>query len=102
MFLLLLYLKNLFFVVNLKVICRRIKIEKVILTEKGLLLSFYKNKFIAPEKLIEYMQKSMGLVRIRPDHKLEITKIWKTENDRLKGAKKILMEIEQLCLTNDT
>ena len=70
-------------------------------TEKGLLLSFYKNKFIAPEKLIEYMQNNMGLVRIRPDHKLEISKIWKTESDRLKGVKKILTEIEQLCLTKN-
>ncbi|MFL2659879.1 MAG: transcription-repair coupling factor [Alphaproteobacteria bacterium] len=94
-------LENLFFVVNLKTICRRIRVEKVILTEKGLLLSFYKNKFIAPEKLIEYMQNNMGLIRIRPDHKLEISKIWKTESDRLKGVKKILTEIEQLCLTKN-
>ena len=47
------------------------------------------------------MQKNIDLIRIRPDHKLEITKKWKTESDRLKGVKKILTEIEQLCLTKN-
>ncbi|MGB1361537.1 MAG: transcription-repair coupling factor, partial [Alphaproteobacteria bacterium] len=87
---------NLLSILDLKILCRELRIEKIVANEKGLLITFFNNQFKHPEKLIGYMQKSMGLVRIRPDHKVAITKIFKTEHDKITGVKKILTEIKEL------
>ena len=42
---------------------------------KGILMSFHNNTFAAPDKLIEFVTKQFGAVKIRPDQKLFIEKI---------------------------
>jgi len=64
--------ENLLKTVEIKQLCRIANIEKVEAGAKGILLMFHNNYFSKPEKLIDFIQKQFGAVKIRPDQKLFI------------------------------
>ena len=64
--------ENLLKTVEIKQLCRVANIEKVEAGAKGILLMFHNNCFPNPEKLIDFIQKQFGAVKIRPDQKLFI------------------------------
>ena len=64
--------ENLLKIVEIKQLCRLANIEKVDAGTKGILLSFRNNIFPQPEKLIDFIQKQFGVIKIRPDQKLFI------------------------------
>ncbi|MBR1604966.1 MAG: transcription-repair coupling factor [Alphaproteobacteria bacterium] len=63
---------NLLKTVEIKQLCRTANIEKVDAGAKGILLMFHNNTFPKPEKLIDFIQKQFGVIKIRPDQKLLI------------------------------
>lgn len=63
---------NLLKTVEIKQLCRVANIEKVEAGAKGILLMFHNNTFAKPEKLIDFIQKQFGKIKIRPDQKLFI------------------------------
>ena len=63
---------NLLKTVEIKQLCRQANIEKVDAGAKGILLMFHNNNFPKPEKLIDFIQKQFGKIKIRPDQKLFI------------------------------
>ena len=63
---------NLLKTVEIRQLCRKANIEKVEAGAKGILLTFHNNVFAKPEKLIDFVQKQFGAVKIRPDQKLLI------------------------------
>ena len=63
---------NLLKTVEIKQLCRIANIEKVEAGAKGILLMFHNNTFSKPEKLIDFIQKQFGKIKIRPDQKLFI------------------------------
>ena len=63
---------NLLKTVEIKQLCRVANIEKVDAGAKGILLMFHNNTFAKPEKLIDFIQKQFGKIKIRPDQKLFI------------------------------
>ena len=63
---------NLLKTVEIKQLCREANIEKIDAGAKGILIAFHNNIFKAPEKLINWVAKQFGVVKIRPDQKLFI------------------------------
>ena len=63
---------NLLKTVEIKQLCRIANLEKVDAGAKGILLMFHNNIFPKPEKLIDFIQKQFGKIKIRPDQKLLI------------------------------
>lgn len=63
---------NLLKTVEIRQLCRKANIEKAEAGAKGILLTFHNNVFAKPEKLIDFVQKQFGAVKIRPDQKLLI------------------------------
>ena len=63
---------NLLKTVEIKQLCRVAHIEKVDAGAKGILLMFHHNTFPKPDKLIDFIQKQFGVIKIRPDQKLLI------------------------------
>lgn len=66
--------ENLLKIVELKIACKGLNIEKVDAGPKGLVIGFYKNLFAKPETLLAYIQspdaRKLADIRIRPDQKV--------------------------------
>ncbi len=65
---------NLLGVVGLKRACREAGVEKLEAGPKGMVLTFRGNAFSNPAGLVRWLSSKDGLVRLRPDHKLAISR----------------------------
>ncbi len=65
---------NLLGVVGLKRACREAGVEKLEAGPKGMVLTFRGNAFSNPAGLVRWLSSKGGLVRLRPDHKLAISR----------------------------
>jgi transcription-repair coupling factor (superfamily II helicase) len=66
--------ENLLGVVALKRHCREAGVEKLDAGPKGMVVSFRGNQFRNPAGLVRWLSGKGGLVRLRPDHKLAISR----------------------------
>jgi transcription-repair coupling factor (superfamily II helicase) len=66
--------ENLLQVVALKLACRAAGVEKVDAGPKGIVLAFHKNRFVNPAGLIQWVQAQKGLVALRPDQKIVLSR----------------------------
>lgn len=87
---------NLFDILECKIICRKIGVDKVDVGPKGAILGFYQNKFESPEKLIHFVTLQKGRVKLRPDHKLVVVAAWESVEAKMRGVKKVLSALLQL------
>ena len=89
--------ENLLQTVAVKVLCRKAGIEKIDAGPKGAVLSFHRDKFAKPERLIHWITQQGGTVKVRPDQKLVLMRGWDDATDRLTGMKKTLAELAALA-----
>ncbi len=87
---------NLLGVVALKRGCREAGVEKLEAGPKGMVLSFRGNAFSNPAGLIRWLSSKGGLVRLRPDHKLAISRDMDVMT-RLKFARDTLGALDQIA-----
>ena len=66
--------ENLLGVMSLKRACREAGVEKLEAGPKGMVVSFRGNAFSNPAGLVRWLNSKGGFVRLRPDHKLAITR----------------------------
>ena len=85
---------NLLMTLMIKNKCLKHKINLIDAGPKGILLGFKNNYFKNGEKLLNWVQDSSGLVKIRPDQRLFVKKNLKTRDDKIKSVLKIIEEIE--------
>ena len=60
-------------------------IAKIDVGPKGTLVSFHKDHFPDPAGLIAYATRLEGTIKLRPDSKLVVTRVWPDPQARLKG-----------------
>jgi len=78
--------ENLLKVIEVKLNCRKASISKLDVGPKGALVHFFNDSFPDLEGLITYVQHLKGTAKLRPDHKLVITRNWADPAARLNGA----------------
>jgi transcription-repair coupling factor (superfamily II helicase) len=83
--------------VALKLLCRQAGVDRIDAGEKAVVLSLHDNKFARPEKLIEWLQKNAPLVRLRPDHRVIVQRVWPDERQRLSGVTSIVSSLAKLA-----
>ena len=66
--------ENLLAVVSLKRACREAGVEKLEAGPKGMVVTFRGNAFRNPAGLVAWLGSKGGLVRLRPDHKLAVSR----------------------------
>ncbi len=88
---------NLLEIVMIKNFCRISNIEKLDGGPMGAVITFRNNSFPNPEKLITFIGSQAGTVKLRPDHKLVVTRAWGTVEKRLSGAKDLTKELAEMC-----
>jgi len=87
---------NLLGVVALKRACREAGVEKLEAGPKGMVLTFRGNAFSNPAGLVRWLSSKGGLVRLRPDHKLAISRDMDVAT-RLKFARDTLGALDQIA-----
>jgi len=85
--------ENLLEVVTIKQLCRTAGIERVDAGPKGAVLSFHDNTFSRPDKLVAYISKQAGTMKLRPDHKLVHIRAWDTAEQRVKGVYRLMKDL---------
>jgi len=90
--------ENLLKLVEIKQLCRKVGIDKLEAGPKGAVMSFHPSTKINIGRLVEYISKQMGTVKLRPeDQKLVFIKAWDDIDQRLKGSYNALNKLLELC-----
>ncbi|MBO5443140.1 MAG: transcription-repair coupling factor [Alphaproteobacteria bacterium] len=84
---------NLLKTVEIKQLCRKANVEKVDAGSKGILIAFRNNTFAAPEKLIDFIARQFGAVKIRPDQKLFVEKNLESYKVRVETIKNYISKL---------
>jgi transcription-repair coupling factor (superfamily II helicase) len=92
--------QNLLETVRLKQLCYQAEIEKLDVGPKGVVLSFYQNKFSNPEALLNYIGKRPHTLKLRGDQKVVLMKQWSDAKERVEGLRKSLDEFAKLATGN--
>ena len=82
--------ENLLDIIAIKQLCREARIERIEAGPKGCVIAFHKNSFPNPAGLVEFITRNAGTARLRPDHKLVITRVWDEPKQRLTGLQSLL------------
>jgi transcription-repair coupling factor (superfamily II helicase) len=81
--------ENLLQVVAIKALCREAGVEKLDGGPKGIVAGFRQNRFANPGGLVAWVTGQKGLVKLRPDHKLALTRELDA-GGRVKAAKEMV------------
>ena len=82
-------------VIALKELCRKVGIEKVDAGPKGVVFTFHPSSFPDPQKLMAYVSQQMGIVKLRPDQKMILTRALTSVEGRFNVIKRLLDELSQ-------
>jgi transcription-repair coupling factor (superfamily II helicase) len=88
--------ENLLTVVGIKNACLRLHIEKIDAGPKGLIISFYQNKFTQPDALVKLIQQQAGTVKLRPDHKLVMLRGFADDRAKITAIRDLIGKMQQL------
>ena len=89
--------ENLLKLVEIKQLCRIAGVSRIDAGPKGALLSFHPSTKININKLVQYISKHPGNIKLRPeDQKLVLIKAWDDLGQRLRGAHRVLKELTEL------
>jgi len=89
--------EHLLAVVRLKQLCREAGVERIDAGPKGAVLSFRKNNFAKPEKLLDFIARNTARAKLRPDHRLVLMEDWSNMEEKLKGVRDSITEIAKLA-----
>ena len=89
--------KSLLEIVAIKQLCRKANVAKLDAGPKAMVLTFHDNRFPHPERLVAWIGRSGGRVRVRPDHKLVLAEETTSPEERLKKAKRLVAELAKLA-----
>ncbi|MHC8509453.1 MAG: transcription-repair coupling factor [Rhodospirillales bacterium] len=89
--------ENLLKTVELKLICREAGVAKIDTGPKGAVVSFRNDTFANPAGLVDYLTQQRGTAKLRPDHRLVLTRDWETPEARLNGARILLNELRKIA-----
>ena len=88
---------NLLEVVAIKAACKQAGVEKIDAGPKGAVIAFRDNRFANPAGLVQFIAQQLGTVRLRPDHKLVMTRNWDDPALRIKGVRALLSALARIA-----
>jgi len=83
-------------IILVKSYCRTANIEKVEAGPKGAVITLKNNSFPNPEGLVKLIGDPASGVRLKPDHRLVISRNWPTPKDRLIGVAQMMLRMARL------
>jgi transcription-repair coupling factor (superfamily II helicase) len=83
--------------VYIKVLCRRAHVEKLDTGPKGAVIAFRQNTFPNPAGLMKFISEQGSQARVKPDHKIVLTRNWAKVDDRVKGAAVLMAKLAKIA-----
>jgi transcription-repair coupling factor (superfamily II helicase) len=83
--------------VYIKVLCRRAHVEKLDTGPKGAVVAFRQNTFPNPAGLMKFISEQGSQARVKPDHKIVLTRNWAKVDDRVKGAAVLMAKLAKIA-----
>ncbi|MEM8694565.1 MAG: transcription-repair coupling factor [Pseudomonadota bacterium] len=77
---------NMLKIIETKLNAKKAYVSKIDVGPRGALVSFFQDSFPNPAGLIAYVERLKGTAKLRPDHKMVITRNWGDPQARLNGA----------------
>ena len=90
--------RNLFAVIELKQLCKRVNIEKVDAGPKGLSIAFRGHEFAKPDQLVAWIAGKAGRVRLGADHRMVMQQAMPRAEDRPQACKALVQELLALIV----
>ena len=90
--------ENLLKTVEIKQLAFLANIEKIDAGAKGVLISFHNNTFKNVEKLMDFIAKQCGIIKVRPDQKLFIERDLSNYKNRLEVIKKYIIKFHEFSI----
>jgi transcription-repair coupling factor (superfamily II helicase) len=87
--------ENLLEVMAIKQLCRQARVERVDAGPKGAVLAFRENAVERPDRLLAFVQKQAGTVKLRPDSKLVLTRAWDDPAQRVRQMRRFVRDLAQ-------
>lgn len=87
---------NLLKTVEIKLLCRETNIEKIDAGAKGILIMFRNNTFAEVGKLLDFINRQFGVIKIRPDQKLFIDKNLESYALRVETIKNYVTKLNEM------
>ena len=88
--------ENLLNVVAIKQMCKQAGVSNVDAGPKGAVISFHKDTPPNVGALMQWIQSKAGTVKIRPDQKISIIRVWEKPHHRVNGVRTIMKELAGL------
>ncbi|MDP9138054.1 MAG: transcription-repair coupling factor [Pseudomonadota bacterium] len=89
--------RHLLDVVAIKLLCRDVNVASLDAGPKGAVLTFRNGTFANPDSLVRWITAQGTLAKLRPDMKLVIRRSWDTAEERLRGARQLMTELQRLA-----
>ncbi len=90
--------KHLLDIVAIKQLCRVALVEKIDAGPKGGTLSFRGNAFPNPLALVKLISEHPGVMKVRPDQKVVVTRDWPSPESRLNGVKRLMGQLAKIAV----
>ncbi len=90
-------LENLLRIVAIKRLCREAGVEKLDAGPKGAVVAFREARVADPAGLVGYIQAQAGTARLRPDHRLVLSRNWDTDRARIAGAERLVRDLASIA-----
>ncbi len=84
-------------IVSIKLLCCRANVASVDAGPKGAVIGFRDDTFPNPAGLVGYINEGQGYVKLRPDHRLVVKRMWDQPKDRLAGCRTIMKYLVKLA-----
>ncbi len=89
---------NLLKTVEIKQLCYLANIEKIDAGAKGILITFHNNVFKNPDKLMDFIIRQGGAVKVRPDQKLFMERNLESYDVRVETIKKFVSRLVEMTV----
>ena len=94
--------ENLLQIIAVKVLCRKANVEKIEAGPKGAVVTLRNNRFPNPTGLLALIARNKAAAKLRPDQKIVFIRAWETPADRLRGLRRLMIEISRIAVENQT
>ena len=88
---------NLLEIIAIKRLCRHAGVEKLDAGPKGAVVAFRNERFANPAGLVQFLQSQANTAKLRPDHRLVVTRSWDEPRERLRGAAALLTQLADIA-----
>ena len=89
--------ENLLQTVAIKHLCRASGAEKVEAGPKGAVVAFRDNRYANPAGLVGFITDQAGTARLRPDHRMVLSRDWERPADRLAGLRRLMQTLADIA-----